>query len=107
MRIRRLNERKSYAPFKKYREVLMERYDATDIYMYSEDGKIYLTIETDFRPMKKDRLYDFLKKFDNLEYTMKYKQSNFGIYLWFIVDEVTEEFMNELDMELETKKFNL
>ncbi len=107
VRFRKINERKSFAPFNKYHEILVEKYNATDIFMYSKDGKIHLTIETDFRTMSKNQLYEFLKKFDDLEYTFKYKESNFGVYLWFILDEVTDDFMKKLDIELEAKKYNV
>lgn len=105
-----ITERKKIAPYQKYRDFLSEKYNTKDVEMYEEDGRIHLFISKDFDPKTKEDIFDLLKEMDSLgHYTLNKRiwVTSGNVGLTFIKNDVSPEFMENLRMEMEVKKFNL
>lgn len=102
-------ERKSYAPYKKYYPILYKKYDPLNITMFEELGIVTLMVELKFEPEDKQDILDMLAKFEGLHYTLRSKMYVTSGYssLLFNIQKVPQEFMDELDMELQSDKYNL
>ena len=108
-----ITERKQFAPYKKYLPILLEMYDASEAEMYEENGKIHLTVEKEFlgwtkKPVYKDYVFNFMYEMESLgNYHLGKKMYAGSVYMIFMVDDVSDKFMNKLEIELQSKKYNL
>ena len=98
-------EKRTYNIFYKYLPILKEKFDADNIIMFSEDGKIHLFIEHALGiSTTKHILENMLEKLRPYDYIVKVNRNQ--VVLRFVID-VTDEFMEQLNIELDSNKYNL
>jgi len=102
-------ERKNFKLYKQIDQYIFDKYDAYETSLYEENGIIHLIITMRFYPKSKNDILTFLEKMDDLpEYRLENAQNNYrDSLLKFIIDNVPQEYIDNIKIEMEAKKYNI
>lgn len=100
-------EKKIYEKYRKYNDFLVKFFkisnDIREVKVYEEYNAIYINIKYDGRITNEDFLH-LNKYFEGLDFYFTALSSS---ALWFTVENVKQEFFDEIDIQLNAEKYNI